>query len=454
MRPSTKRRLGRALLTVCVLLFVAFFALVAYEKFYATRARQADDAGLLAELAGATILEEEPPGTADWPQWRGPNRDGVAHDPDLLTAWPGTGLPQVWHADAGLGYSSVAVAAGRAYTLVSKDGGEAVVCWWAADGKELWRFPYDQAGSTQYPGPRATPTVDGDRLYTLGAGGLLHCLGAADGKEVWKHDFRTEFQAPGGQWGHACSPLVEGGLVYTSPGGRGASLAAFDKATGAVVWKGLDDLPGYSSPVAFTAGGVRQVVFFTGNAVVGVTPDSGKLLWRYPWQTSFNVNAATPLTFHAKAGDRVLDYVFVSSGYGRGCGLLKIEADGPGGFRARRVFENNQLCSHFASPVRYRDHVYGFNESALTCMDLRTGAVRWHESGFQKGSLLRVDGYLLVLGERGNMALLEASPREGRPLATAQPFRGHCWTMPALAGGRLFVRNEQQVLCLDLGKKN
>ena len=156
--------------------------------------------------------------------------------------------------------------------------------------------------------------------------------------------------APGGQWGHAFSPLIEGNLVITAPGGPGASLAAFDKDTGTLVWKSLDDPPGYSSPVPFTAGGVRQVVAFTGDALVGVSPADGKSFSRHPWATNFQVNAATPLTFHAASGDKVLDYVFISSGYGRGCALLKIEGEG-GRFRARSVYEGNQLCSHFASPV-------------------------------------------------------------------------------------------------------
>jgi outer membrane protein assembly factor BamB len=439
------------LLATCAILFLLFAGLAAYQKFFAERPRYQDDAGLRAELASATLIDEGPPPAGDWPQWRGPRRDGIASFPDLLTSWPSSGPARLWQAGGGEGYSCVAVTGGRACTLLRQDGQEVVVCWRAADGKEQWRFAYDAPAQSQYPGPRSTPTLDGDRVYTAGAAGQLYCLDAA-GKEVWHHDLAAEMNARGGQWNHAFSPLIEGNLVLTAPGSKGASLAAFDKTTGQLVWKALDDQPGYSSPVAFTAGNVRQVVAFTGDGVVGVSPADGRLYWRHPWSTNFHVNAATPLTFHARSGDKVLDYVFISSGYGRGCALLKIEADGSG-FRARPVYEGNQLCSHFGSPVRYRDHIYGFNEATLVCLDVRTGEVCWSKSGYNKGSLLCVDHYLLVLGESGKLALLEASPKGPEPIDEAQPLRGRCWTMPALADGRLFLRDEKQVICLDLRKK-
>lgn len=452
MIATGRRRGGKMLLASGMVLFLLFAALAVYLRFYSQGERYHNDADLRAELASATLIEEEPPATADWPQWRGPRRDGVAHFPDLLTAWPARGPARLWQAPGGEGFSSLAVADGRACTLLRQNDQEVIVCWGANDGQEQWRFAYDVPAQSQFPGPRSTPTFDGSRLYTVGAAGLLHCLHAADGKVLWKRDLRAELSAPGGQWGHAFSPLVEGNLLITTPGGPGASLAAFDKETGDLVWKALDDPPGYSSPVPFTAGGVPQVVAFTGNSIVGVAPADGKLYWRYPWATEFQVNAATPLTFHAKSSDKVLDYVFISSGYGRGCALLKIEADG-GGFRARPVYEGNQLCSHFASPVRYRDYLFGFNESTLVCLDLRSGEVRWSKSGYNKGSLLRVDHYLLVLGETGKLALMEASAEEAEPIASARPLTRRCWTMPVLAEGRLFLRDEEQVLCLDVRRK-
>jgi outer membrane protein assembly factor BamB len=442
---------GRWLLALAGVLFLLFGALVAYQKFYAG-VRRHSDVNLVTELADAVLVEDEPPVTGDWPQWRGPRRDGVAHFPDLLTTWPKGGPARLWQAPVGEGYSAVSVAAGRAYTLFRQDGQEVVVCWQAADGQELWRYPYDNPGQMQYPGPRATPTIDGGRVYTLGVSGKLHCLDAASGKKIWMRDLRSELRAIGPRWGHAFSPLIDGNLVLTSPGGSGTALAAFDKTTGDLVWKGQDGPAGYSSPVAFTAAGVRQVVFLTGDGAAGVSPADGTVYWRYPWKTNFDVNAATPLVFHAKSGGRALDYVFLSSGYDKGCVLLKIESDG-GRFEARPVYSGNQLRSHFASPVRYHDLLFGFDESSLVCLGLRSGEIRWSKSGFQKGSLLLVDHYLLALGETGKLALLEAAPDEPDSLASAQPLRGTCWTMPVLSDGRLFLRDLKQALCLDLRAK-
>jgi hypothetical protein len=452
MIAPTKRG-GKVVLAVSAVLLLIFAGLLAFQKFYANKEHQQADSRLIEELADAVFIDEAPAESVDWPRWRGRLVDGFAHAPNLPTRWPKEGPPKLWEMPAGLGYSALSVAGDRVFTLVSEDGGEAVICWNASDGKELWRFPYQSPALRQYPGPRSTPTVDGDRVYTVGGSGEFHCLDAATGKLRWKHDLRDEFKAQGGQWGHAFSPLVEGQLVITAPGGPGASIVAFDKDTGNLAWKALDDRPGYSSPIGFSAGGVRQVICFMGNSLVGVAPADGKLLWRIPWQTNFEVNAATPLIFHARKGEQVLDYIFISSGYSRGCALIKLEKTQAGDFVASLVFENNKLCSHFSSPVRRGADVYGFNESTLVCMDLRTGDIRWHENGYQKGSLLRVDDYLLVLGERGKLALLDASPQKSPPLATAQPLQGKCWTMPVLAGGRLFLRNEEKAVCLDLRKK-
>ena len=251
--------------------------------------------------------------------------------------------------------------------------------------------------------------------------------------------------------GVCCSPLVEGGLVFANPGGPdGNSIAAFDKKTGELAWTALSDPPGYSSPVAATIGGARQVVFFTGRGPVALSPADGKELWRYPWQNEFEVNAATPVVFQTRDGDHVDDYVFISSGYGKGCVLLHIQGNERRGFTAQRVYKGNQLCSHFASPVLVGSYLYGFNESTLTCLDARTGAVCWKQGGFGKGSLLRTEKYLVVLGERGKLALVEASPEGYKELSRCQPLKTRSWAMPVLVDGRLYLRDEEKILCLDL----
>jgi outer membrane protein assembly factor BamB len=455
MTTSSGRSRGDGLLLAAsAVLFLGFAVQAGYQKLFVNRAQYTTDADLLAELREATILEDEGAATptVDWPQWRGPHRDGVAHDPGLRTRWPERGLGEVWRARGGGGFSSCAVGSGRVFTLLGQEGQEVVVCWEAGTGKEVWRYPYASPFSDQYGGPRSTPTLDGGRLYTVGAAGLFHCFDAATGKVLWQHDLLAEFRAPRPQWGVAFSPLVEGDLVLTIPGGPGGkSVAAFHKETGALVWTALDDPAGYSSPIALSVGGVRQVVFFTARRLVGLSPADGKRLWQYPWETPFEVNAATPLAVRAHQGERVLDYVFLSSGYRKGCALVKIAADGAGGFQARSVYTGNELCLHFSSPVRYRDHLYAIDETRdLTCIDLRTGDVCWRRRGFLQGSLLRVDGRLLVLGGDGKLALVDADPDRFRQEAVARPLRGRCWTVPALADGKLYLRNEEEVLCLDL----
>jgi outer membrane protein assembly factor BamB len=431
---------------VCFLIFLILAGLVYFrDPAYSDPAR-------LQELLHAHFTDKKA-NTTDWPQWRGPKRDGVSAETNLLAAWPDDLLTRrkVWEQPVGEGYSSLAVAAGRAYTLMQDGDQEAVVCWDAETGKELWRYRYparfiDRQGN----GPRSTPAVDGDYVYTVGATGLMHCLkthpSSAGGQVVWSKDLLQDFHASNLPWGVSFSPLVEGGLVYVNPGGpSGQSVAALDKYTGKTVWQALDDQAGYSSPLTATLAGKRQVIFFTAHELAGLSATDGTVYWRYPWRTEYDVNAATPIV----AGD----YVFVTSGYGHGCGLLKIEAAGdrceavPVYLDGRR---NARLRSQFSSPVRYQDHIYGFDETKLTCLDFRTGKVCWRQAGYDKGSLLAADGKLIVLGEFGRLALVEANPAGFHELSAVQFSEQKCWTAPALAAGRLYLREPGRVVCLDL----
>jgi outer membrane protein assembly factor BamB len=458
------RRQGKLTLWASAALFLVFLVLTAYQLFHANRRRFAPDPELQRQLSSAPLSSDElvlAPNAYPWPQWRGPNRDGAVHSKrPLLEDWS-AGPTVLWRTEAADGYSSFAVGRNKVFTLVTQaDGQEAIVCFAAGPGqqgapRELWRHAYRPSKPDyDYGGPRSTPTLDEDRLYVVGSAGLLLCFEADTGKVVWHYDLRAQLRAPDPRWGFAFSPLVEGDRVFTSPGGtKGRSLAAFDKRSGKLLWSALDDVAGYSSPIAVTIDGAQQIVFLTGTRLVGVTPDEGKLLWSYPWKTSFDVNAATPLAFHATSEGKQLTYVFISSGYEKGCGLIKITGEG-GRFLAQRVYESNELCCHFSSPVRQGHHVYGLDEKRdLTCLDLLTGAVCWRQTGFFKGSLLRVDGNLLVLGEKGRLSLVEANPTEFRERARARPLRSdRCWTMPVLADGFLYLRDQKRLLCLDLRK--
>jgi outer membrane protein assembly factor BamB len=360
----------------------------------------------------------------------------------------------------GRGFSSVAVAGGRLYTMdeqtVAESGAaaprhlEAVVCLDAATGREIWRFSYPNHYDERFgSGPRSTPTVDSNLVFAVGPTGIFHCLRADTGAMVWRHDLVEEFHSRSLQYGVSFSPLVEGDLVYTMPGGPdGGAIAAFHKRTGARAWKALDDPVGYSSPIAVTAAGVRQILFFTNTALVSVAPADGREYWRFPWKTDGGFNIATPLAFG--------NYVFISSGYGKGCALLEITAEADGALHAASVYEHNRMRNHFASSVRHDDHLYGFDQMDLVCMSVRTGAVIWREKSgrrFGKGSLLVADGHLIILGEDGTLVLAAATPAGYVEKAAHRLAPNKFWTVPALAGGKLYVRNESQIFCLSLGQE-
>lgn len=451
--PGPAPRPGRLYPWAATGLILLFAFLIVSDRYAITNppSHYAADEDLAEELKTARLPEDasQPSLAGPWPQWRGPRRDGVAPDVGLAMSWPAKGPRVLWRADCGEGYSSVTVAAGRAFTHMRTDReNETVICWDAITGDEQWRVNYPCQYWNQYgSGPRSTPTVDGDRVYTVGATGILHCLKTEDGEKVWAKDLLKEYDAVNREWGVAFSPLIEGDLVLTMPGGSGGkSLVALDKHTGKEVWRALDDPASFSSPIAATLAGERQLVFLTGNALVGVSPRNGTLHWRYPWQTHAGVNVATPI---ARG-----DYLFLSTGYNKGCAVLKVRADGRGGFEVRRVYESSEMCNHFASCVLYGEHLYGVSgdNGILTCMEFRTGKVCWENTDFGKGSLLVADGHLLLLSDRGRLVLAEATPEEYREKAAFAAFRrgDKCWTMPVLADGRLYLRNQKQVVCLDL----
>jgi outer membrane protein assembly factor BamB len=449
---------------VCGGLALVLVGLVAYQ-LYSLRPRRTDNPELLRRLEQQTITQadDRPLDPKSWPQWRGAKRDGVTTAPDLLTDWPEGGPKELWRVKGGDGYSSFAVAGDVAYTMAALDGKQYVIALNLATGKRLWET---ECGDSKrgdhgdFAGPRSTPTLDGDRLYVLSSWGVLLCLTTDKGEVVWEADLVKDHGGRLPRWGFATSPLVEGDLVFVMPGGnKGKGLAAFDKRgdgkSGKLVWSAENDVAGYSSPIAATIGGVRQIIYLTGYRLVGVTPGEGKLLWEYPWADRFNVNAATPVLVRAKEGEKEDSYVFVSSGYQKGCALVKVAELGGGRFEAQRVYESNEVCCHFGSPVLAGKYLYAPDETRdLTCLDVRTGDVTWRVKGrdvaFAKASVLRVDDRLIVLGEQGQLALVECDGEQFRQLARCRPFRGRCWTMPVLAGGRLLLRDQGEIVCLDV----
>ena len=404
---------------------------------------------LIALLSGSVVLTGNG-FAADWSQWFGPNRDGVSSETGLLKKWSDSGPVVLWRTPLGEGFSSIAIARGAVYTMFAEGKDEYAVCLDAATGQERWRvktgsnFSDWQGGN----GPRSTPIIDKERAFFLGANGQLYAIDVEDGETVWSHHFQTEFISDPPHWGFSTSPLLEGELLVVEVGGSsGKSFIAFDKTTGRVAWTSQDDAPSYASPIAITVSDIRQIVFFPVSGLVGVAAKDGRLLWRHPWQTGPDVNAATPVFL---APDRL----FISSGYGKGAAVIQLIFQN-GQFAVKKVWRNRSMKNHFATSIHRKGYLYGFDNAILKCIAAETGQEQWRKRGFQKGSLIFADGYLIVLGEQGKLALVEAIPEAYIEKASAQVLSPRCWTPPTLANGRLYLRNHTEMVCLDLrsGKK-
>jgi outer membrane protein assembly factor BamB len=381
---------------------------------------------------------------SDWPKFRGPRHDGISNETGIAKSWPEGGPKQLWRKPLGEGFSAVSVVGDRLYTMYATGKDEVVAALDAGSGKELWRVRVDEKWVDEMGnGPRSTPTVDGDTVFALSARGTLVALAAKDGALRWKSDLRSVYGTKPPRWGMSTSPLVEGDLLLVDVGGKsGSSIVAFDKTSGKEAWRSQDDKPGYSVPLPVTVSGLRLVVFFTGSRLVGLDPEDGSRHFEVPWTTSYDVNAAAPVFVPP-------DKLFVSSGYDVGAALYRIEV-AEGRASVVELWKNREMKNQFSSSV-YRDgHLYGFDDGTLKCLDVATGKTVWAERGFGHGSLIWADGHLVVLGDDGILALVEATPAGYRERGRARPFDGKTWTVPTLAGGRLFLRDEHELVSLDV----
>ena len=381
----------------------------------------------------------------DWPQWRGPRRDGVSTERGLLQSWPQSGPPRAWTATgAGEGYSSFAAAGGRLFTLGARAEREFVVAYDAATGKQLWETPHGRRFTNDRgDGPRSTPTVDGTRVYAFGASGDLTALDAASGRIAWTVNVIRDFGGQNINWGLSESPLVAADRVIVSPGGAGSSIVAVGKADGKLLWKSQGDRAGYSSAVLHELGGIRQAIFFTGQRALGLDIANGRVLWSYDRVANRVANIATPIV----RGDRV----FLSSDYGTGAALLQLTASG-GGIDAREVYFTREMRNHHASSVLVGDYLYGFSSAILTAMRFDTGEVAWRDRSIGKGSLVYADGRLYLFSEGGDVALAEATPEAYREHGRFSLDIGALptWSHPVVSNGMLFLRDQDTVYAYNV----
>ena len=427
------------------------FSFGAPEAHYAALEADRHDAAATPSVAAEDAASEDgaAPAAADhdavWTDFRGPQRDGLYTETPIRTDWPAAGLEPLWSRPIGGGYASFVVADGLAFTIEQRRGEEVVVAYDIDSGAERWTYawPAHFRETMGGPGPRATPTWHDGRLYALGATGRFVCLDAATGSVVWERDILADGGAANLPWAMSGAPLVVDDVVVVQPGGsRGWSVAAYDRLTGDVAWHVLDDVQGYTSPMLATLGGIRQIVVVTAERAAGLRPEDGALLWEYPWTVPVVPNIAQPLVINDTR-------LFLSAGYGKGAALVELT---PAGDRlaATTVWESNRMKNKFSSSVLIDGYIYGLDESILACIDAATGELQWKGGRYGYGQLLAAGDHLVVLTERGDLVLVRATPDGHDEVAGFRAIEGKTWNVPALAGGRLLVRNARQMAAFDL----
>ena len=376
---------------------------------------------------------------ADWPQWRGPNSNGISAETDWLGVWH-DGLVKIdWKESVGTGFSSLSYSDGRVYAMGNsarkkddENQKDIVYCLDAKSGKIIWKSEYSSDLTPKYyeGGPSATPTIHGGKVYTFSKHGLALCLDALTGEEVWKRDLQQDEKLNPPTWGFAGSVTIFNDLALYNAGQSGIAL---NKDTGKTVWKSDPKGAGYSTPYIFKIGDKTAAALFTDQEITTIDPATGKVLWMFPWKTNYDVNAAQPIVNGSE--------MFISSGYKRGCALIKFTDD-----KAEKIYELKTMQNQCNSSVFWKGHVYGFSgnvggKGILKCLDFKTGQEKWSKSDLGTGSLMIADNKLIILSESGDLVIAEADPAAFKQLQKAKILEGKCWTVPTLADGRIFARN-------------
>lgn len=411
-----------------------------FKALDASRARQTA-APLKAKFEGGVY----------WTDFRGPNRDGHYEEKPILTDWPKEGLKQLWRQPVGGGYASFVVARGLAFTIEQRRDKEAVTAYELTTGREVWRFEYPAQFQEWMggDGPRATPTWHDGRVYALGALGDLHCLDAASGKLIWKRNVLYDTKTSNLMYGMATSPLMVDDKLIVSAGApmspQSKSIIAYHPATGEPLWQANDDKQAYTSPMLVTLAGRRQILAVSASHVMGLAPSDGRVLWAYPWTVQYENAIAQPVILGTNR-------FMISAGYGTGAAAVEVvPADKE--LQAGEIWRNKFLKNKFTSSVFYHGYVYGLDEDILVCIDAATGERKWKDGRYGFGQILLASGHIVVLCGDGDLALVKANPEKHEELARFAAIKGKTWNHPAIADGKLLVRNSVEMACYEISVK-